>query len=318
MQVKKCKKEMMVPMITSLVGYTGFVGSNIVINSEINNLYNSKNINEAFGTNPDLLIYSGVRAEKFLANNEPEKDLRMIENAFENIKKINPKKVVLISTIDVYKNPIEVNEDTLIDINGLLPYGLNRYRLETMVEKEFENYLIVRLPGLYGTNIKKNFIYDLINIIPSLLSKSKYNELVSKDNYIKKKYEKQETGFYKCIAVNNDDRNSLKQYFNNVGFSALNFTDSRGAFQFYNLSYLWNHINIALDNEIKKLNLATEPIIISELYDYIRGETFINELEKEISNYNFKTKNADIFGGKNGYIFNREFILDDVKKFVIA
>ena len=90
-------------MITSLVGYTGFVGSNIIKNFKFDNLYNSKNIDEAFGTNPDLLVYSGVRAEKFLANNEPKKDLEIIKNAFNNIKKINPKHVVLISTIDVYK-----------------------------------------------------------------------------------------------------------------------------------------------------------------------------------------------------------------------
>lgn len=303
-------------MRTSLVGYTGFVGSNIASDFKFDDLYNSKNIEEAFGTEPDLLIYSGVRAEKFLANNEPQKDLTIIRNAFENIKKINPKKVVLISTIDVYKNPIEVNEYSEIDIDGLLPYGLNRYKLESMVEKNFDNHLIVRLPGLYGKNIKKNFIYDLINVIPSLLNETKYNELIEKDDYIKKFYEKQDTGFYKCIELNNNDRNNLKEYFNKMGFSALNFTDSKGVFQFYNLSYLWNHINIALNNNIKKLNLATEPVSISELYRYIKGTTFINEISPNPFNYNFKTKYAEIFGGKNGYIFDKQFILNDIRKFV--
>lgn len=303
-------------MIISLVGYTGFVGSNIASKYKFDNLYNSKNIEEAFGTEPDLLVYSGVRAEKFLANNEPEKDLEIIENAFENIKKINPKKIVLISTIDVYKNPIGVNEDTEIDVNGLLPYGLNRYKLESMVEKEFDNHLIIRLPGLYGQNIKKNFIYDLINVIPSLLNEAKYNELIIKDDYIKDFYVKQQTGFYKCIDVNDDEKNSLKQYFNNIGFSALNFTDSRGVFQFYNLSYLWEHINIALDNGIKKLNIATEPILISELYRYLKGTSFVNKIAKEPSYYDFKTKYAELFSGKSEYIFNKEFVLNDIKNFV--
>ena len=35
-------------------------------------VYNSKNIEEAFCTNPDLLVYAGLRAEKYLANNAPE------------------------------------------------------------------------------------------------------------------------------------------------------------------------------------------------------------------------------------------------------
>ena len=49
-----------------LVGYTGFVGSNIyaAAGDRIDAVYNSKNIEKAFGTNPDLLIYAGLRAEK--------------------------------------------------------------------------------------------------------------------------------------------------------------------------------------------------------------------------------------------------------------
>ncbi|WP_242396852.1 NAD(P)-dependent oxidoreductase [Clostridium butyricum] len=300
----------------SLVGYTGFVGSNLANNFKFDNLYNSKNIEEAYGTNPDLLVYSGVPAEKFLANNNPEKDMEIIKNAFENIKKINPKRIVLISTIDVYKNPINVDEDTKIDTEGLLPYGYNRYKLERMVEENFDNHLIVRLPGLYGENIKKNFIYDLINFIPSLLNEQKYSELISKDDYIKDYYLKQENGFYKCIDVNVEQKANLKTYFEKIGFSALNFTDSRSIFQFYNLSYLWEHINIALDNGIEKLNLATEPVSIEELYKYLNGTQFINEVAKEPFSYNYRTKYFKKFKCLNSYIFDKEFILNDIKKFI--
>lgn len=304
-------------MLVSLVGYTGFVGSNLAKSFKFDGLYNSKNIVEAYGTNPDLLVYSGVPAEKFLANNNPEKDLKIIRNAFDNIKKINPKRVVLISTIDVYKNPINVDENASIDIEGLLPYGFNRYQLEKMVEENFENHLIVRLPGLYGENIKKNFIYDLINVIPSLLTEEKYNELLEKDNFINGYYIKQDNGFYKCISLNENQRKNLKEYFNKIGFSALNFTDSRSIFQFYNLSYLWEHINLASSAGIKKLNLATEPILISELYSYIKEENFNNELTKEPFNYDYRTKYEYVFKGKSGYIFDKDFILNDIKQFVL-
>ena len=64
----------------ALVGYTGFVGSNIyaAAGDQIQAVYNSKNIERAFGTNPEILIYAGVRAEKYLANHAPEKDMRFI------------------------------------------------------------------------------------------------------------------------------------------------------------------------------------------------------------------------------------------------
>lgn len=37
----------------ALVGYTGFVGSNIYAAGTFDAIYNSKNIADAFGTNPD-------------------------------------------------------------------------------------------------------------------------------------------------------------------------------------------------------------------------------------------------------------------------
>ena len=50
-------------MKKALVGYTGFVGSNIYAATDFDAVYNSKNIEESFGTNPDLLVYAGLRAE---------------------------------------------------------------------------------------------------------------------------------------------------------------------------------------------------------------------------------------------------------------
>ena len=287
-------------MTIALVGYTGFVGSNIDLKGNIDKKYNSKNIKDAFGTNPDILIYSGVRAEKFLANKEPERDLHNIREAVENIKKINPKKLVLISTIDVYKNPVDVNEESKIDTEDLHPYGLNRYYLEKWVEENFEDHLIVRLPGLYGENLKKNFIYDLINIIPTMLTEAKFNELCEKNDFIKNYYKKQDNGFYECIEINEDERKELKNYFREIGFSALNFTDSRGKFQFYNLSYLWEHIQTALNNGIKKLNIATEPVSINEIYRSIYSKNFSNEVAKSVPNYDYRTIHWECFAGENG------------------
>ena len=303
-------------MISSLVGYTGFVGSNLANKYSFTYLYNSKNIEEAYGTKPDLLIYAGVRAEKYLANQNPKQDFELVKEAFENIKKIDAKKVVLISTIDIYKSPVDVNEDTKIDTENLHPYGLNRYYLEQWVEGEFPNSLIIRLPGLYGKNIKKNFIYDLIHIIPNMLNKDKFNELCGKSSLIKDYYSLQDNGFYKCKALSSDEHNILKDYFKNMGFSALNFTDSRGSFQFYNLENLWDHISIALDNGLHKLNIATEPVTIHEIYKNIKNEEFSNEISLTVPFYNYKTKYAGLYHGKNGYIFTKEKILQDIRRFV--
>ena len=304
--------------MVALVGYTGFVGSNVYASAgnAIDAVYNSKNIEEAFGTNPDILIYAGLRAEKYLANNSPEKDMELIWQAEENITKINPKKLVLISTIDVFKVPKDVDENSVIDTENLHAYGYNRYQLELWVREKYSDALIIRLPGLFGKNIKKNFIYDYINVIPFMLNEVKFNELAAKDTDLIKYYNLQDNGFYK-VNVQEKDRELLKDKFRKLGFSALNFTDSRSRYQFYNLSRLWNDINVALKQGIKLWHPATEPVSAGELYKYLNGEEFVNELGGIPVDYNYKTLYGEIFAGSNcGYICNKNTVMQEVKSFV--
>lgn len=302
-------------MTTALVGYTGFVGSNLYDTGKIDAVYNSKNIEEAYGTCPNLLIYAGLRAEKYLANNAPEKDMELIRQAEKNITKINPKKLVLISTIDVFKIPKNVNENSAIDTENLHPYGFNRYQLELWVRENYPDALIIRLPGLFGKNIKKNFIYDYINVIPFMLKEAKFEELVAKDLKLKKYYQLQDNGFYK-VNVSDDEKEELKERFRALGFSALNFTDSRSIYQFYNLRRLWGDIQIALNAGITLWHPATEPVSAAEIYEYLTGEKFVNELDGEPADYNYKTLYAQTFGGTDEYICYQESVLKDIKKFI--
>ena len=300
--------------MVSIVGYSGFVGSNLCASFDFDGKYDKDNVTEAFGTNPDVLFYSGVPAQKFIANKFPEQDFETVVEALDNMKKINPKKVVLISSVDVYKEPNGKNESSFMDKENLHPYGANRLWLEEQVKENFEDYFIVRLPGLYGINLKKNFIFDYLNFIPSMLNEAKFAELSAKEEKLKELYSLQDNGFWKL----NDgiDREAAKEIFKKLGFSALNFTDSRGIFQYYNLKYLYNNIQTAIENGVKVMNIATEPVTISEIYNAITGEEFVNELSNPVPHYDFKTENYEIFGGKDGYIQTKEFVLNDIREFI--
>ncbi len=298
----------------ALVGYTGFVGSNLASEGDFDGLYNSKNVKEAYGTNPDILFYSGVPAAKFIANKFPEMDMAIMRGAVENIRKINPKKLVLISTVDVYKDPNGKDEDSIMETDGLETYGKNRLWLEQQVKEICPDYHIIRLPGLYGKNIKKNFIYDFINYIPALLNEKKMAELSGKDAKLKEFYSLREDGFW---AVKADaDRAVLKEMFKKLGFSALNFTDSRGVFQYYNLKYLYKDIRKVIDNDIRVMNIATQPIEIGVLHKKLTDQDFVNKVAAKPPYYDFKTKYADVFGGKDGYIQTADFVYNDIKEFV--
>jgi hypothetical protein len=299
-----------------IVGHTGFVGSNLLENTNFDFCFNSKNINDAFGLNPNLVVYSGVRAEKFLANKNPENDFNIILNAIENIKKINPKKIVLISSIDVYPTPEKRNEDFVIDISSQEAYGKNRLYLENWVEQNIENHLIIRLPALFGSNLKKNFIFDLIQVVPAMLNQDLYQKYAS-NSFITKNYELQENGFYKLIELTKTEKEILKTQFLNLGFSALNFTDSRGVFQFYNLKNLWQHIEICFKNNIKKINLVTEPLSASEIYFSIYNSNFENEVANIPPLYNCLTKHAAVFSNLDNYIQTKQSVLLEIKEFII-
>lgn len=305
-------------MINALVGYTGFVGSNIYAHGHFDKAFNSKNISEAYGLEPDLLVFSGLRAEKYLANNDPEKDMEQISIAENNIDRIAPKRLVLISTIDVFRDPDKADENTPVETEGLHAYGYNRYALECRIRSKYPDALIIRLPGLFGDNIKKNFIYDLINVIPFMLKQEKMNELSAAEPSLANYYQLQDNGFFRLLPIEAEEKKALKEKFLALGFSALNFTDSRSVFQFYDLSRLWDDIQIALEKGIRLMHPATEPVSAAEVYRFITGKSFENELNGKPAYYDYRTVHSTLFGGSDGYICRRGEVLEAIKKFVEA
>ena len=303
-------------MIIDIVGYSGFVGSNLSLSYNFDHSYNSKNVESGYGSSPDILVYAGVTGTKYIANKFPEQDQLIIDNAIKNIINFAPKKLVLISTIDVFVKPDQLNEDDEPTSTPDFTYGYHRKKLEEWVQSNIEDYLIVRLPGIYGRNIRKNFIYDIINPIPQALTESLYRELSGKEPLIGAYYTCGNDGFYHPVSLDDIKRTELLNAFNKLNFSALNFTDSRGLFQYYNLKYLWNHIDIALKNDIKILNVATEPFITSELYEHLFHKKFENELPYTIPFYNFKTKYSSLFGRKDGYLYSKEEVIKDIDQFI--
>jgi len=186
-------------MSSAIIGYTGFVGSNLVRQKEFNSFYNSKNIHSIIGKSFDLVVCSGAPAVKWLANKEPVKDRDNLQILINCLSQISAKKLILISTVDVYPLPIEVDEDTKIDQDNLHPYGKNRLELENFVKDNFDS-LIVRLPGLFGKGLKKNvkevasgaFSFEFTNRTDTAPVKydfrTKYNHIFGfQDGYIRSK-----------------------------------------------------------------------------------------------------------------------------------
>lgn len=244
----------------ALIGYTGFVGGNLLKQNKFEHLYNSKNIEEIQNKDFDLVVCAGAPSLKWLANKEPDKDMTNIEKLITNLKKIKTQKFVLISTIDVYASVDGVEEDTAIKTECLSPYGKNRRMLEEFAVSNF-NTLIVRLPAVFGQGLKKNPLYDLIQ-------------------------------------------------------RDFKYINPDSVLQFYNLDYLWADIGKAMKNNLKLLNLATEPIRLGEIAKEIFNLNLNGKTETNPVFYDMRTKYGNLWGNTKPYLYLREAILKDIKQFV--
>lgn len=299
-----------------LVGCTGFVGQNLMAAHSFELAVHSTDIEKAYGSKPELLVYSGVPAEMFLANTNPEADYARILKAQENIERICPKKLVLISTVAVCSDTMESDEDTPVDESVLSAYGRNRYALEKWA-REHTDATIVRLPALYGIGLKKNFLYDLIHLIPPMLKEDKYQKLLAENPACTDLYELADNGFYKLRKDADESRlMELREYYRNSDFNALSFTDARSRYQFYHLENLWNDIQTALSNNLPLLGLMTQPLSVAEIYSYLTGKEFTNQLAKEPFNYDVRTSYSKFWGREDGYIQSGEQVLERIRRYV--
>ena len=150
-------------MNNALIGFSGFVGGTLLKQAQFESLYRSTNIADIEGQSFDTVVCAGAPAQKWIANREPEADRLKIEGLIAHLKTLTCRRFILISTVDVFKKAVDVDEDTPVDEAGLHAYGLHRRLLEKFVEAHFPEHLIVRLPGLVGPGLRKNVIFDFLN-----------------------------------------------------------------------------------------------------------------------------------------------------------
>ncbi len=149
-------------MKTAIIGYNGFVGSNILLNKNMTDKYNSKNINKIKGRSYDLIISTGFSGTKFIINKNPYDDILNIKNQKKLLSSVKAQRIVHISTIDVYDRKKNVDEKSKINSSKLDNYGSNRRDIENFIISNFNKYHIIRLPMLFGHNLNKNILFDLI------------------------------------------------------------------------------------------------------------------------------------------------------------
>jgi nucleoside-diphosphate-sugar epimerase len=149
-------------MPDALVGSTGFVGSNLLMQTGFDDVFHSTDIASIRGRSYDLLVCAAAPAEKWKANRDPGRDLANLEQLMGHLGTVRVRHVVLISTVDVFAVPVDVYEDSPVAPDAATAYGRHRYQLEEFFRARFDTTCL-RLPGLYGAGLKKNVIFDLLH-----------------------------------------------------------------------------------------------------------------------------------------------------------
>lgn len=135
----------------ALIGHTGFVGSTLDKPGRFTDRFNSKNIDTIQG-DFDLLVIAGAPGQKYLANQNPQRDELAISRLTSNLLHVTSKRTILISTIDATREHA---------------YGKHRKALEDFVRSEFPGASVLRLPALFGPGLRKNALHDLLTGRPT-------------------------------------------------------------------------------------------------------------------------------------------------------
>lgn len=146
----------------ALFGATGLVGQNLRHQVSFDLMFSRTNAEDCLHVEVDELVICGLPAEKWRANLDPVSDWANTQKVQNLIATMHAEHVFLISTVDVYQQPLRVNEESQ-NLHNEPGYGLHRLLFERFVTSHFPRVTILRLPALFGPGLKKNYLFDALH-----------------------------------------------------------------------------------------------------------------------------------------------------------
>lgn len=309
-------------MSKALIGATGFVGG--CLNSdEITHSFHSRNISHIRGESFDTVLCAAAPGSMVEANTAPDRDKARLDGLMDHLAQVSTRQFVLISSIAVLADFAGQDDEETQAFQTDLAYGRHRRALEVFCAAQFEQCLILRLPALFGPGLKKNFLFDLLNPVPSMLTPARMQ--ATKDAVAAARiplldafYAWDETvQMYRLdrAALNaSAQRSALENDVTTAGLSAVGFTHPASTYQFYNLARLHADIEAAHTQGLNVLHLAVEPIAAADIHDAVTGRP-MPQTEARLHHEDMHTRHAALRGREGPYLAGRGEILDDLRTF---
>ena len=311
------------PAPKGLIGHTGFVGASLPRQTDFDACFNSANIADIEGRAFGTLVCAAAPGSMLEANRAPERDRAAIEALIARLARVEAERFVLISSIAVLADFAGGDDEGTAAYQQALAYGRHRRALEAFVEERFPGSLVVRLPALFGVGLRKNFLFDLMNPVPSMLTEAKHAALLTAlegnlSGWLAALYTPDAaTGLLKLDrpALNADPRRAaLEAALDALGASATQFHHRETTYQYYATSRLWQDIGIALAARLTHLHLAPAPLVAADIHLRLTGRP-MPETPARLHREDMRTRHADLWGADGPYQFGAAETLDHLAAF---
>ena len=299
------------PAPSGLIGHTGFVGSALLRQTRFSTCYNSANIADIDGARFGTLVCAAAPGSMLEANRAPERDRAAIDALIARLDRVEAERFVLISSIAVLADFAGGDDEGTGAFQHDLAYGRHRRALEAFVEDRFPGSLVVRLPALFGAGLRKNFLFDLMNPVPSMLAQARHAALLTAlgddlAEWLAALYAPDAaTGLLKLDrpALNADQRRaSLEAALDALGATATQFHHRETTYQYYAIDRLWQDIGIALAAGLTHLHLAPEPLAAADIHARLTGRP-MPETPARLHREDMRTRHASLWGASGPYQF---------------
>ena len=306
----------------ALIGSTGFVGGHLSAQHAFGAGSNSRTISETSGRAFDTVVCAAAPGSMMEANRFPDRDADRIGGLIDHLSRIEARRFVLVSTIAVFADFAAADENAE-GFQETTAYGVNRRALERACAERFDQCLVVRLPALFGAGLKKNFLFDILNPMPSMLGEAPLQILRERlpadlAARLDELYRPDPTlGLFVIDRVALEDtgrRTAFDEAVKALGLSAIQFTNPASRFQYYAMDRLWADIGVGLENDLEVLHLSPEPLAAGRVFEAATGEV-MPQTGARLHQEDMRTRHAGLWGREGGYISGADDVLSDVAAF---
>ncbi|MBI1291921.1 sugar nucleotide-binding protein [bacterium] len=309
----------------ALIGATGFVGAHLAGQHEFPALFNSRNIDSAREMAFELVVCAAAPGSMFEANRFADSDRQRVEKLISNLACIKAKRFVLISTVAVFEG-FRAEAEEAANFEKVVAYGRHRRELEVFCAEHFPSCLVVRLPALFGAGLKKNFLFDILNPMPTMLPISRFEEMSAGFPLHLRRDLATIYGWNEALAMFVIDRDALEglgrraehdRAVKDAGFAAELFTSPESCFQFYDMNRIWSDISLCLAAGLELAHFAPPPLQASAVYAELTGRP-MPESSARVHREDMRTRHAGLWGASNPYFETTADVRYRLRRFLEA